>query len=214
MSAERSTVTDSIVPLRHFVQTMTRLAGECGQSASRPGAAALETSLLDAASEALGLLLKDDRWLPDEFAQAPAGAYRQYLLHCDPLERFSVVSFAWGPGARTPIHNHTVWGLVGVLRGAERCDEYAVAEDGGIDAQGCHHMMTPGMIDRVSPAIGDWHRVSNADPAGTSVSIHVYGGNIGAIRRHRLVDGRKDLHEFISGYSSDRLPNIWDRSES
>jgi predicted metal-dependent enzyme (double-stranded beta helix superfamily) len=208
MNAERPPGNDPIAPLRVFVQMMTRLVGEFEPSASRPGAADLESSLLDAASEALGLLLKDDRWLPDEFAQAPAGVYRQYLLHCDPFERFSVVSFAWGPGARTPIHNHTVWGLVGALRGAERCDEYAVAEDGGIDARGCHHLMLPGMIDRVSPTIGDWHQVSNADPAGTSVSIHVYGANIGSVRRQRLVDGRKDLHEFISGYSGVCVPDI------
>ncbi len=212
MNAERPTSIDSIAPLRDFVRTMTRLVGEFTPSASWPGAADLESPLLDAASEALGLLLKDDRWLPDEFAQAPAGVYRQYLLHCDPLERFSVVSFAWGPGARTPIHNHTVWGLVGVLRGAERCEEYTVSQDGGIDAQDCCHLMTPGMVDRVSPTLGDWHRVGNADPVGISVSIHVYGGNIGAIRRHRLVDGRKDFHEFNSGYSNAYLPNMWDRS--
>jgi len=210
MNTVQSPRTDAIAPLRSFVQAMTRLVDPLDPSS--PPDAALERPLLDAASEALGLLLRDDRWLPDEFAHAPAGQYRQYLLHCDPLERFSVVSFAWGPGARTPIHNHTVWGLVGVLQGAERCDEYVLAADGGIDALGGHHRMTPGMIDRVSPTIGDWHQVSNDNPAGTSVSIHVYGGNIGAIRRHRLVDHRNDIRDFISGYSSVHLPNLWDRS--
>ena len=58
------------------------------------------------------------------FAEADAGRYRQYLLHCDPLERFSVVSFVWGPGQQTPVHDHTVWGMVGVLRGAEICEEF------------------------------------------------------------------------------------------
>ncbi len=36
-------------------------------------------------------------------------------------ERFCVVSFVWGPDQATPIHNHTVWGLVGVLRGGGAC---------------------------------------------------------------------------------------------
>ena len=59
-----------------------------------------------------------DAWLPEAYAEA-GPRYRQYLLHCDPLERFCVVSFVWGPGQKTPIHNHTVWGLVGMLRGEE-----------------------------------------------------------------------------------------------
>ena len=197
-----SSPSDSIAPLRRFVQTMTRII-------DRDPA---EPQLLDEAAAALSELLRDDRWLPSACAQAPAGAYRQYLLHCDPLERFSVVSFAWGPGARTPIHDHTVWGLVGVLRGAERCDEFQLADDGGVDDRQCGHLMTPGMIDRVSPTIGDWHRVSNADPTQTSVSIHVYGGNIGAIQRHRLGAHRSEVLGFVSGYSSDQVPNLWDRS--
>jgi predicted metal-dependent enzyme (double-stranded beta helix superfamily) len=196
------TQANSIAPLRDFVQTMTRIVE----------AYVDEQDILDQASDALGGLLRNDQWLADAYAQAPAGAYRQYLLHCDPLERFSVVSFAWGPGAATPIHDHTVWGLIGVLRGAERCDEFKLADDGSVDPQGCDHLMMPGMIDRVSPTIGDWHKVSNAVPDQTSVSIHVYGGNIGAIRRHRLGTHRSDILDFISGYSSVHVPNLWDRS--
>lgn len=195
---------ESIAPLRAFVQAMTSIVDRCPD----------ESTLLEAARRELAQLLKDDQWLPADCAHAPAGVYRQYLLHCDPLERFSVVSFAWGPGATTPIHDHTVWGLIGILRGAERCTEYRVAEDGGIDAAGCEHLMTPGMIDPVSPTLGDWHQVSNASPDQVSISIHVYGGNIGAIRRHRLGDTRDRILEFVSGYSSAWVPNLWDRSLS
>ena len=50
-----------------------------------------------------GALLRDlvalDDWLPAEFCEPDPDCYRQYLLHCDPLERFSVVSFVWGPGS-------------------------------------------------------------------------------------------------------------------
>ena len=44
-----------------------------------------------------------------------------------------------------------------------------------------------------------------------SVSIHVYGANIGAVRRHRL-DGQGRVLDFVSGYDSAVLPNVWDRS--
>jgi predicted metal-dependent enzyme (double-stranded beta helix superfamily) len=48
-------------------------------------------------------------------------------------------------------------------------------------------------------------------PTAPSVSIHVYGANIGAVRRHRL-DDQGVMHDFVSGYDSAVLPNLWDRS--
>jgi len=45
-----------------------------------------------------------------------------------------------------------------------------------------------------------------------SISIHVYGANIGAVRRAVYQpDGSEKL--FISGYSNAFLPNIWDLSK-
>ena len=149
-------------------------------------------------------LLASDGWLPDDCAVAKPDTYAQYLLHCDPLQRFSVVSFVWGPGHATPVHDHTVWGLVGQLRGAERCEEYDFS-DGRAVANGHCHTMQPGQIDAVSPTVGDWHRVSNARPDGPSISIHVYGANIGAVRRHRL-DEQARIVDFVSGYSSAVVP--------
>lgn len=191
----------SIAPLRNFVATMTRLVERTSD----------ERQLLSEGRVQLAGLIARDDWLPDECAAPRADRYAQYLLHCDPLERFSVVSFVWGPGQQTPVHDHTVWGLVGVLRGAERCDEYALA--GGMpSATGRSHLMRPGDIEAVSPTVGDWHRVAAALPDQPSVSIHVYGANIGAVRRHRL-DAAGRIVDFVSGYDSPRVPNLWDRSK-
>jgi len=193
-------MTRDLSRLREFVRGMTALVERTQD----------EAHLLAGGREQLAALLAQDDWLPDAFAQPDPARYMQYLLHCDPLERFSVVSFVWQPGHATPVHDHTVWGLVGQLRGAERCDEY-VADDAGIRATGAHHVMRPGDIDAVSPTIGDWHRVSNASPGETAVSIHVYGANIGAVRRHRLgADGA--VLDFVSGYDSAVTPNLWDRA--
>jgi len=193
---------DPLRPLRGFVVDMTRLLERTAD----------EPTILREGRALLGTLIADDRWLPEAVAQAPAGAYRQYLLHCDPLERFSVVSFCWGPGACTPVHDHTVWGLVGVLRGAERCREYAPDARSRIVDRGREHLMTPGAIEAVSPTVGDWHVVSNAWSEGTSVSIHVYGANIGAVRRHALDAASGEVRDFVSGYSSPEVPNLWDRA--
>ena len=57
-----------------------------------------------------------------------------------------------------------------------------------------------------------WHKVTNAVVDGASVSIHVYGGNIGAVRRHVYDLDRGAIKDFVSGYSNAMMPNIWDRS--
>ncbi|MBL8382672.1 MAG: cysteine dioxygenase [Burkholderiales bacterium] len=190
----------SIARLRTFVQRMTRVVET--HSAEQP--------LLDAARPLLADLITHDDWLPDAFAVPDPARYRQYLLYCDPFERFSLVSFVWGPGQKTPIHDHMVWGMVGVMRGAETCSEYD-RRDGRLVQTG-EHRVAPGGIDLVSPTLGDIHVVSNADPERPSVSIHCYGGNIGAVRRHVFAPDSGTPSEFISGYSSTVTPNLWDRS--
>ena len=195
-------MSDPIAPLRDFVVAMTRLVGRAEDE---------PTLLREGRALLTGLIARDD-WLPEVCSTPRADRYAQYLLHCDPLERFSVVSFVWGPGHRTPVHDHTVWGLVGQLRGAERCEE--VRLDGGQPlVTGQAHVMRPGDIEAVSPTVGDWHRVSSARADGPSISIHVYGANIGAVRRHRL-DGEGRIIDFVSGYDAATVPNLWDRSRA
>jgi predicted metal-dependent enzyme (double-stranded beta helix superfamily) len=168
-----------------FVQDMTRLVERHGGD---------EPRMLDEGAKLLGALVSRDDWLPEQFARPSPESYRQYLLHCDPQERFSVVSFVWMPGQKTPIHDHTVWGLVGVMRGQEKCDEYSKS----LSLTGSH-LVKPGEVDRVSPRIGDIHVVSNAGTE-TAISIHVYGANIGKVRRHVFDPATGAAREFVSGY--------------
>lgn len=197
-----TTPPDRIAPLREFVVAMTRLAETTRE----------EAPLLAGARPLLARLIASDAWLPEEFARADPDSYRQYLLHCDPLERFSVVSFVWGPGQATPVHDHTVWGLIGMLRGSERCRHYERGPDGRVRASGEEHLLHPGDIDAVSPTLGDIHVVANAVADAPSVSVHVYGANIGAVRRHVFDERTGTESTFISGYSSPAVPNLWDRS--
>ena len=189
--------------LRTFIQDMTRLVERAGGD---------EPALIAEGSRLLGALVAQDDWLPDRFAAPDPEQYRQYLLHCDPLERFSVVSFVWGPGQRTPVHDHTVWGLIGMLRGTELCSDFTVPADGGRLTAAGETRLAPGDVAAVSPAIGDVHRVANALDDRPSISIHAYGGNIGALRRHVFDAGTGAAKPFISGYSNAVVPNVWDRS--
>jgi len=191
----------NIARLRQFVTRMTRVVEEHGS---------LEARVLEHGQPLLADLITHDDWLPEAFAQPHPDKYQQYLLYCDPYERFSLASFIWGPGHTTPVHDHTVWGMVGVMRGAELCNEYTW--DAGTLAATHAHQVGPGAIDLVSPTLGDIHTVSNAYSDRVSVSIHCYGANIGAVKRH-IYTPAGEQKQFISGYASTTMPNLWDRSK-
>ena len=193
-----------IAPLRSFVQDMTRLVERAADD---------EPTMLGEGRELLGRLVAEDNWLPDAFTKPHPEFFQQYLLYCDPLERFSAVSFVWGPGQKTPVHDHTVWGLVGQLRGAERETPYQRDGEGKLH-MGDPAVMHPGDVAAVSPTIGDIHVVANDMPDRASISIHVYGGNIGAVARHTFDPDTGEMKDFVSGYSSEVVPNLWDRSEA
>lgn len=171
-----------------------------------------EAVILEQGKRLLEQLVNHDDWLPEAFAQPDPARYQQYLLHADSLQRFSIVSFVWGPGQSTPIHDHRVWGLIGMLRGAEDSQPFERQADGSLRPGAPATRLVPGQVEAVSPQIGDIHRVSNAYSDQVSISIHVYGANIGAVRRAvYLEEGSEKL--FISGYSNAVLPNIWDLSK-
>ena len=188
-----------LAALNRFVVNMTRLID------TRPD----EPTVLKEGKALLHELIKNDEWLPKFCAQTHPQYYQQYLLHADPLERFSVVSFVWGPGQKTPIHNHTVWGLVGILRGAEKCQLYKPDPSGKMMPDGDELTLRPGDVEAVSPTIGDVHVVRNAFDNQPSISIHVYGGNIGKIKRSVFDESTGQEKVFVSGYANDRIPNIW-----
>jgi 3-mercaptopropionate dioxygenase len=159
-----------------------------------------EERIVAAGSALLRQLVATDDWLADEYAAPDPSHYRQYLLHRDADVRFCVVSFVWGPGQSTPIHDHGTWGLIGVLRGAERSTRF-VRRPGGLDASGPDTRLERGDVDAVSPTLGDIHQVTNAMAHTPSISIHVYGADIGVIRRHTYrADGTSS--PFISPYAN------------
>lgn len=149
-------------PFEPYIQAMTRLVGQ----------AYGEPALLDAAEPLLSELIASDRWLPEAYAVASEKTYQQYWPYCDPLARFSVVSFVWGPGQKTPIHDHKVWGLIGVLRGAERG----------------HHLGH------------DVLPVSHALPDQVTSRIQMYGADIGRVKCHGFEENSLAEREFDSGY--------------
>ncbi len=196
----------SLARFRRFVGDMTSLVGGAWQDKD-------ETAIVEVGAKLLAELVSHDDWLPEAAANGPPHGYAQNLLWCDPFERFAVVSFVWGPGARTPVHDHQVWGMVGMLRGSESSQAFARDPATGALAKGALTPLKPGDVQVLRPVLGDIHQVTNTLADKSSISIHVYGGNIGSIRRHTFdpVTGNPSL--FVSGYTNQTMINLWDRSD-
>ncbi len=174
--------------LQHFVTQLECLIGQD------------EAQTIERGSALLRELIAHDDWLPPEAAAPHPQFYRQYLLYRDPAARFSVVSFVWGPGQSTPIHDHTVWGLIGLLRGAEISHDFRRTPDGRLERHGEPQRLETGTVVAVSPTLGDIHQVYNGYSDRVSIGIHVYGADIGAVDRSVYTqDGQ--VKPFRSGYA-------------
>ena len=102
--------------------------------------------------------------------------------------------------------------MVGMLRGSETSLRFAPDPETGALKPGVLTELKPGDVELLLPAEGDIHQVTNALPDRGSISIHVYGGNIGAVRRSTFDVKTGQPKLFVSGYTNREQPNIWDRS--
>jgi 3-mercaptopropionate dioxygenase len=157
-----------------------------------------EDRVIDAVQQALVPLLASDNWLPVSHATPKPDGYGQFPLYIDPDDRLSIVSFVWGPLQNTPVHDHCVWGVVGVLRGEETSKDYQQKEGRLLETG--RSVCLPGDILAVSPSIGDIHWVGNESADDYAISIHTYGGNIGKVQRHVFDPDTGMVRDFVSGY--------------
>lgn len=188
-----------VTRFRAFAQSITRIVDLARRDESR---------IFEDGEQLLADLTRHDDWLPDDFARADATSYQQYLLYCDPRERFSVMSFVWGPGQDAPIYDLGVWGMIGVLRGA-------VIYTGFSKASGDYRLtpedprrLEPGGVSLLSPRLGDIHQIANALSDGVSISIHVYGANIATVKRHMYDAQTGQERSFVSEYCNEVVPHI------
>jgi len=98
-----------------------------------------------------------------------------------------------------------------MLRGSETSQAFMRGADGTLSIGPCR-TLAPGEVEILRPSQGDIHQVTNALPDLGSISIHVYGGNIGAIRRFTFDPATGTPSLFVSGYTNKIVPNLWDRS--
>jgi predicted metal-dependent enzyme (double-stranded beta helix superfamily) len=149
-------------------------------------------------------LIASDDWLPNDFATLPQGraeAWRQFHLYADAMARFCVVSTVLSPGQALPICREPVWEIMGTLRGAIGRQRFALPVGAPPLANGAAKLLKPGAVETFSPKSGEAVQLVNALDDRPSISIHVYGGDIGRlVRRAAAVDG--SISAFSSGYAN------------
>src|SRR5437763_11814494 len=147
-------------------------------------------------------LLADPDWLPSEYqAAAPqsgmGGGIGQWLLYRAAGQSLSLFSLVVPPGSETPIHDHLAWGLVGLYRGEQDEEIYAM-RDGALELVE-RRALIPGDFYALIPPRDDIHRVRTTS-AETSVSIHLLTNDTGCVWRHAFDPTSGEAIPFRSGY--------------
>src|SRR5262249_41229662 len=110
---------------------------------------------------------------------------------------FSVVAFVWNPNHGSPIHDHCTWGVIGQYQGEEEESRFRIRE-GRLETLSSF-VAHPGDVSHVYPPYRDVHQILNKTATPT-ISIHVYGGDIGSQERHAYDAQTGESRIFVSGY--------------
>ena len=118
--------------------------------------------------------------LPERFHQVRSEGYARRLLHRNDDLGYTAVVMTWGPGQRTPLHDHAgIWCVEGVIQGRMDVTQVDLVEEAGaayrFEAKGCVHAAVGSAGCLIPPF--EYHILANAldEP---SITLHVYGGEM------------------------------------
>lgn len=118
----------------------------------------------------------------DRFRKTRDDTYARRLLYRDPETGTTAVVMTWGPGQTTPLHDHAgIWCVEGVVEGEMSVARFEKVDE---DSEGRCRFIRQGN-ERVGPGSAgalippfEYHVLGNAMEDGTSITLHVYGGEL------------------------------------
>lgn len=172
-------------------------------------ASSSEADIVAGVKPLLQTLLASQEILPPEWRRPRPDKYAQYLLYKPEDEAFSLIAFVWGPGQAAPIHDHLVWGVIGVFQGEIEETRYRLADRVGAgDANSVEPVQTlravAGDISHVYPPSRDIHRVINPSESDVAITLHVYGADIGKLERHVYDPVTGDASKVITRHDNEQ----------
>jgi 3-mercaptopropionate dioxygenase len=179
-------------PLGTFITDVAKVVGSTTD----------EHEITERVAERLSALLASDYRLPPRLTRPSSDHHLNYPLHIAP-EGWSIACVVWSMGQQTPVHSHETWGVAGIYSGVEREIRYAKpATDGSgpLTAMG-EHEFTKGQVTVCCTTDDDVHAVTAVgdEPA---IGVHVYGGDIGTLRRRTYDPATGSVQWFASGWDT------------
>jgi predicted metal-dependent enzyme (double-stranded beta helix superfamily) len=123
--------------------------------------------------------------LPSRFRRTRPDTYARRLVHRDPDGRYTAVVMTWGPSQGTALHDHSgLWCVDCVVDGEIAVTQYDL-RSGGREGEGGAYTFAP--QSHVTASRGEagclippfeYHTLANASAEGTSLTLHVYGGEM------------------------------------
>ena len=145
------------------------------QAVQLPTVEALTAQLKDSLSE---LIRGGSIRLPEDLSNPCNNHYARRLLYRSEEHGYVVVAMIWGPGQRTPLHDHDgTWCVEGVLAGNIEVTQYDLLEETGNEwrfERKDTHRTGVGAAGSLIPPF-EYHTIANASDEDVSITVHVYG---------------------------------------
>ena len=164
---------------------------------------------------AFATLLAADGWLPDKYAQPDfksrmGGGIGQYALYRAEDGSLCLFALVVPSGARTPVHDHLAWGLVGIYRGRQDETIYRRLDDGSDETRADlevkqKQLLGEGEFYALLPPQDDIHYVETVSET-PSISIHLLANDTACVWRHKYEPDAGTVTAFRSGYSNAPCP--------
>lgn len=155
-------------------------------------------------AERLSALLAGGYRLAPEVTRSSSARHVTYPLHLAPDGSWSMAAVVWDVGQRTNVHSHETWGVAGIYAGIEREIRYlkpTASTAGAPLTPAGETRWAPGQVTVCCTTDDDVHAVVAVGREPT-VGIHVYGGDIGTIRRRSYDPATGEASWFVSGWDS------------
>lgn len=129
--------------------------------------------------EGISALIRDGRIaLPGELRRPCNDHYARRLLYRSDDHGYVVVAMIWGPGQKTPLHDHAgTWCVEGVLEGQIDVTQYDLLEqeDGRARFETQDTMRTGvGASGSLIPPF-EYHTIANSRNDAGAITLHIYG---------------------------------------
>jgi len=152
------------------------------------------------------LLATDRSFLRPEHFKSHPDHYNRNAIYVHDESEISLFSMVWLPGQWTPVHDHSSWGVVGVVEGMleERsyCCSGPITEDANIHLRsGSVVLLDTGSVTTFIPEPDHIHVSGVPEDRPRAVSLHLYGRNMHNFHVYDVDRGTRALVEVACDVS-------------